>query len=58
MLTQEIKDRASYLQDNGKWYELIKLLLQIGYELVQYLRERKKEKKRERGITITNKSNH
>lgn len=55
-LTQEIKDRAGHLQDQGSWLKLFILIAQFGLELIQYLRERKKETKRERGITIRTKN--
>jgi hypothetical protein len=44
MLTQQIKDKAALLQDNGAWLKLFLLIAQFGLELIQYLRERKKEK--------------
>lgn len=44
MLTQEIKDKAARLQDEGKWFKLLLLLIEFGSELIKYLRERKKEK--------------
>lgn len=44
MLTQEIKQKASKLQDEGAWLKLFLLIAQFGLELIQYLRSRKKEK--------------
>lgn len=43
-LSQEIKDKAAKLQDEGKWFELLMMILHISRELIAYLRERKKEK--------------
>jgi hypothetical protein len=43
-LTQLTKDRAAQLQDQGAWLKLFILIAQFGLELIQYLRERKKEK--------------
>lgn len=41
MLTQEIKNQASKLQDEKSWFKLLLLILQFGTELIKYLRERK-----------------
>jgi len=41
-LTQEIKQRASNYADNGNWLKLAMLIVQFGIELIQYLKNRKK----------------
>lgn len=41
-LSQQIKERASDYADNGQWVKLALLILQFGIELIQYLRNRKK----------------
>jgi len=41
-LSQEIKQRASNYADNGNWLKLAMLIVQFGIELIQYLKNRKK----------------
>lgn len=42
-LSQEIKQRASNYADNGNWFKLALLIVQFGIELIQYLKNRKKD---------------
>lgn len=46
-LSQQIKDKAAQLQDQGAWLKLFILIAQFGLELIQYLRERNKSKSNE-----------
>ena len=41
-LSQEVKQRASNYADNGQWLKLAILIVQFGIELIQYLKNRKK----------------
>lgn len=42
-LSQEVKQRASNYADNGNWFKLAMLIVQFGIELIQYLKNRKKD---------------
>lgn len=42
-LSQEVKQRASNYADNGQWLKLAILIVQFGIELIQYLKNRKKD---------------
>ncbi len=43
-LSQQTKDRVNQALDKGQWYIIIKLIVQFGLELIEYLKERKIEK--------------
>ncbi len=42
-LSQEVKQRASNYADNGQWFKLAMLIARFAIELVQYLKNRKKD---------------
>lgn len=41
-LSQTVKEQASKYADNGNWFKLALLIVQFGIELIQYLKNRKK----------------
>lgn len=44
MITQQIKEKASKLYDDGKWIQLAMLIIEFGIQLIKYLRDHKKLK--------------
>ena len=42
-LTQQTKQLASKYADEGNWFRLALLIVQFGIELIQYLKNRKKD---------------
>ncbi len=43
-LSQQVKLKANELADKGQWLRLAIMILQYGLELIEYLKQRKKEK--------------
>lgn len=44
MISQQTKEKASKLYDEGKWLQLAMLIVDFGIQLIKYLQQRKKSK--------------